>query len=66
MQHADYRTTAKHYIDRKEIAKDMVKKVLIIYVEARKQLSNHLEEDMQRLLIFDDENPCLKDCKTYP
>ena len=33
MQHADYRTTAKHYIDRKEIAKDMVKKVLIIYVD---------------------------------
>jgi hypothetical protein len=24
MQHSDYRTTAKHYIDRKEIAKDMV------------------------------------------
>jgi hypothetical protein len=22
--HADYRTTAKHYIDRKEVAKDMV------------------------------------------
>jgi hypothetical protein len=25
MQHSDYRTTAKHYIDRKEIAKDMVR-----------------------------------------
>jgi hypothetical protein len=24
MQHSDYRTTVKHYIDRKEIAKDMV------------------------------------------
>ncbi len=24
MQHSDYRTTSKHYIDRKEIAKDMV------------------------------------------
>ncbi len=26
MQHSDYRTTEKHYIDRKEIAKDMVER----------------------------------------
>ena len=25
MQHSNYQTTSKHYIDRKEIAKDMVK-----------------------------------------
>jgi len=26
-----------------------------LFVEARKQLSNHLEEDLQKLIIFDDK-----------
>jgi hypothetical protein len=33
MQHSNYQTTSKHYIDRKEIAKDMVKQGFRVFPE---------------------------------
>lgn len=31
MQHSNYQTTSKHYIDRKQIAKDMVKQGFSVF-----------------------------------
>jgi hypothetical protein len=37
MQHSNYRTTSKHYIDRREIAKQMVKNGFRIFYEKNKK-----------------------------
>jgi len=35
MQHSNYRTTSKHYIDRKEIAKQMVKNGFRVFEKSK-------------------------------
>lgn len=37
MQHSNYRTTSKHYIDKREVAKQMVKNGFIIFPERNKK-----------------------------
>jgi hypothetical protein len=35
MQHSNYRTTSKHYIDRKEVAKQMVRNGFRVFPEQK-------------------------------
>lgn len=52
MQHANYNITSKHYIDRKEIAKEMVRKGFRVFPRRKRELVNSgKKNDNQTTLV---------------